>query len=706
MNGLYITARVRKMLQVLLQAYEGITVKEIAATLDVSERTIHRDLKELEDLAKEFQLNLVKRAGVGLSLEGKKEDKDRLNRELVQTAELDLSSDERQAVILSILFEAQEPIKLYALSSELRVTTATVRNDLDQLEVELERYNLQLIRKRGSGVQITGKEANKRAAISNLISQYVEPYDFISLIKQNIQKKSAIQTDKISNRLLGLVDPDKLHAIEGRVEQARHELPNDLADSAYVGLVVHLALAMERLNRGEKIRFDPTSWKQLQGTREFAIAKKMLLDLEVSLNMDIPEDEIGYITMHLLGAKLRADQNYLIEDTSMDIAYKAKALIDHVGNQLDVDLTKNAVMLNDLVAHLKPTMYRLKQEMNIKNPLLKEIMDDYRDLFDVVRAGVLEVFPDTPFPDDEIGYLVLHFAAILLHDDTKTDLQALVICSSGIGTAKMLATTLQQRIPEIRHVDNKSMFDLQDMPVGGYDIIVSTIPLQGFEGEYVLASPILTKQEVHRIKKAIRQKKLTVSSKQRKRQEQDVKTSSASAETFTGKLRKVEVYSRVMLQILDHFSVKKITNERTTKDMLHIVCTELAQEGLLSEPDYVFQKLVEREKLSGLGIPDTTLGLYHTRSNGVNRPSFTIHHLEHAVTIKGMDDQEMQMTTILLMLAPEAAEQETLEVMSLLSGLIIQGRERIQLFESGEEAAIKQLFIEEFQNLLHKNNLL
>ncbi len=706
MNGLYITARVRRMLQVLLQAYDGITVKEIAATLDVSERTIHRDLKELEDLAKEFQLNLVKRAGVGLSLEGKKEDKDRLNKELIQTAELDLSSEERQAVILSILFEAQEPIKLYALSSELRVTTATVRNDLDQLETELERYNLQLIRKRGSGVQITGKEASKRAAISNLISQYVEPYDFISLIKQNIQKKSGIQTDRISNRLLGLVDADKLHVIEERVEQARHELPNDLADSAYVGLVVHLALAMERLKRGEKIRFDPTSWKQLQGTREFVIAKKMLLDLEVSLDMDIPEDEIGYITMHLLGAKLRADQNYLIEDTSMDIAFKAKALIDHVGNQLNVDLAENAVMLNDLVAHLKPTMYRLQQEMNIKNPLLKEIMNDYRDLFDIVRAGVLEVFPDISFPDDEIGYLVLHFAAILLHDDNKTDLHALVICSSGIGTAKMLATTLQQRIPEIRHVDNKSMFDLQELPVGGYDIIVSTIPLQGFDGEYILASPILTKQEVHRIKKAIRQKKLTVTKKPANREVHGMIFTATSAEEFIGRLRGVEVYSRVMLQILDHFSIKSLAEKRTTKDMLHIVCTELAQEGALSDPNQVFQMLVEREKLSGLGIPETKLGLYHTRSNEVNRPSFTVYHLEHPVTVKGMDDRDMQMQTILLMLAPEETEQEALEVMSLLSGMIIQGRERIQLFESGEEAAIKQLFIEEFQKLLNEKNLL
>src|SRR5699024_1043342 len=123
-----------------------------------------------------------------------------------------------------------------------------------------------------------------------------------------------------------------------------------------------------------------------------------------------------YITMHLMGAKLRADQPYLIEDSNLDVAYQAKALIQHVSSSLGRDLNHNVPLLNDLVAHLKPSIYRLKQELTISNPMLDEIRRDYGELFEIVRDAVSMVFPDIVFPEDEVAYLVLHFAAILLHD--------------------------------------------------------------------------------------------------------------------------------------------------------------------------------------------------------------------------------------------------------------------------------------------------
>src|SRR5690625_7392780 len=106
----------------------------------------------------------------------------------------------------------------------------------------------------------------------------------------------------------------------------------------------------------------------------------MIKQLEQSLDITIPKDEIGYITMHLLGAKLRIDHNYLIEDSNLGIAYNEKKLIQFVSEQYGEDLMNNNGLLNDLVAHLKPVIYRLKQQMNIKNPIINNILKNYRDL--------------------------------------------------------------------------------------------------------------------------------------------------------------------------------------------------------------------------------------------------------------------------------------------------------------------------------------
>src|SRR5699024_7669624 len=134
-------------------------------------------------------------------------------------------------------------------------------------------------------------------------------------------------------------------------------------------------------------------------------------DLEKVLDMDIPDDETGYITMHLLGAKSQKNQDNFPMESDMDAAYLATALIQYVTDHTHQDLTQNHTLFNDLVVHLRPSLYRLDQGLMIHNPLLAEIKDDYGDLFHLLEDAVEHVYPGCTFPDDEIGFLVLHFAA-------------------------------------------------------------------------------------------------------------------------------------------------------------------------------------------------------------------------------------------------------------------------------------------------------
>ena len=46
-------------------------------------------------------------------------------------------------------------------------------------------------------------------------------------------------------------------------------------------------------------------------------------------------------------------------------------------------------------------------------------------------------------PDSEIAFIVLHFGGSLKSQSTQL-LHVLVVCSSGIGTSRLLATRLQQ----------------------------------------------------------------------------------------------------------------------------------------------------------------------------------------------------------------------------------------------------------------------
>jgi mannitol operon transcriptional antiterminator len=325
---MYISARERQVLEILLTEKDEITVKDLADQIGVSGRTVHRDLKNVEDILMEYDLSLQKKSGVGVQITGDKNKIRELELFLFNLFHTEYTPDERQTIILCELLESNGPVKLLGLANDLNVTIATVSADLTKLEERLQKFGLLLIRKRGYGVEIEGDEGAKRRAMSNLISEYLDESEILSLARENIQKRGAQQINTISERLLGLVEKQKLLIVEKIVESIVQELPFTMADSAYIGLVVHLALAVERIQKGEGININQVYLENQQSSKEYKFAEKIVTELEQVFKIKIPQAEIAYITMHLKGAKLRHDNEFLIEDSSFQVAIKTRNLID------------------------------------------------------------------------------------------------------------------------------------------------------------------------------------------------------------------------------------------------------------------------------------------------------------------------------------------------------------------------------------------
>lgn len=690
---MYISARERKILELLMQKNGETTVKELAQELDVSARTIHRDLKGVEDILKEYKIQLNKRSGIGISINGEKEATERLQLYLYNLSHNEYTPEERQTMVLSVLLDSTEPVKLVSLANELNVTIATISNDLNKVEERLTPFGISLIRKRGYGVELVGSEAAKRKAMSKIIIENMDEFEFISMIKENIQKKSLQTLDTVTDRLLGLVDKRKLLVIEKQIESVKHALPYEIADSAYIGLVVHLALAIERIQQGEEITFDSADLTSLMDTKEYKTAEKIAAGLEDVFQISISQGEIGYITMHLMGAKMRNDYDDLLGDSSLHVGMFVQNLIRYVSDALNEDLLNHPSLFQGLVAHLRPALYRIKQNMGISNPLLARIEQDYQALFHILQRAMEALLPELKVPKEEIGYLVMHFASALLSSDKIRVLKTLVICSSGIGTSKMLATKLEKEIPGIETV-NKSIFDLQSTEVDQFDAIISTIPLKNFEKEYLLVSPLLSQDDVKKIKQAFQpQSRSLIKDTAAGKQDQQY-------EDFCKRVVKIKHYAAVIEQIMKSFTVLPISNPSSAEETIAAVCNVLYEEGIIDDREGVAADIARREEKGGLGIPGTNLSLYHTRSQFVRNPCFLVRRLETPLHIMSMEQKQMTIQTMLLMLSPEDACEEALEVLSTISALIIRDEQSISIFEGGDELKIANLLATEMNSLL------
>lgn len=72
---MYMTAREQKLLKHLLLQSRYVTVTELAELMEVSTRTIHRELKSIKPLMETVGLTLDKQPGKGLKAVGSPEDK-------------------------------------------------------------------------------------------------------------------------------------------------------------------------------------------------------------------------------------------------------------------------------------------------------------------------------------------------------------------------------------------------------------------------------------------------------------------------------------------------------------------------------------------------------------------------------------------------------------------------------------------------------
>ena len=691
---MYISGRERRILEELLAYPDGLTVESLAQTLDVSTRTIHRDLKIVEDILTGYELTLDKKSGTGIHITGSKEAKAKLDLALTQVAFTDYTPEERQAIILTTLLETNGSTKLIVLANELNVTVATVSNDLDKVEAVLTEHNLKLVRKRGYGVEIIGKESDKRATLSYLIFKYVDELDFLSHIKSKMKAQSST-IDTVSERLLGLVDQSKLMTIEKSINYIKSDLPYEFADSSYIGLVVHLALAVERLQKGEQIYFDHHYLEELETSKEYAVAKKIIRSLSEAFELEIPKDEIGYITMHLLGAKLRSDKGIIIEESAVNVLYLTKQLIVTVGEKIQATFVSEDRLLKDLLTHLKPTLYRIQKGMYIGNPLKDDIKRDYPEIFDAIKVSCTEIF-ETDFPDEEIAYLVLHFAAATIERASPQNLSVLVICSSGLGTSKMVSSQLKNKISGISQIDQASLFELESKALSDYDLILSTIPLKDYVDEYTLISTILTEEDIEKINVLIKGKQLRQDLLKRNYIE------SKQEEVFSlDRLEKMQLYSNVILNILGTFYIGQIEQLTSKKEILDEISRRLKNDQLIHDDRALTDALLEREKQGGLGIPDTSLALYHTRLSSIQKPLFQLYDLARPLTLTSMNQEEMTVTRLVMMLSPLEISDHVLEVLSFLSTLIIRDKTSRQAFETLDEQGLKRYLSQELNSFIN-----
>ena len=679
-----------RLIEALLRHPEGLTADGLAARLGVSVRTVRRDLQTVSGFLDSRGLTLVRQAGRGVRVEGTDEAREEALDVLRDMDSPDLTPEERRLALLRALLPATEPIKLRALASALKVSVGTVSRDLDDLEGWLAASRLHVLRKRGYGVEVVGEEADLRRAMGRLILQ--DPGE-AALLPAN--------QAGVSDRLMGMIDEDRLRAVETLTEETVKRLPYAIADSAFLNLSVHVALMVERLLLGGEVEMSEDVLRRLRGSVEEEHARDLAAEIESEFRVDVPEEEVAYITMHLRGTKLRQDdalESYF-ESADLEVASRVSALIHYVEEQTGVVLAGDSSLYTGLLAHLERAVHRLRDNLMIYNPLLDEVKGDYPALFDLVDQGLKKVFVDEVIPEEEVGFVAMHFGAALDRGQGEFPSRVLVICDAGIATSSMLASRLEKAFPRIRQIRNASLFELDNLDPGEFDLVVSTVPLPMPEKDYVQVRPFLSADEVEQITDHLREKWINARLADR--------AASESLEVLGGgqtRFRQMAEATQTIAELMEDFFLERQEAGGSVTEAVRRICASLAGRGLISDPRRLEEALLARLELGGIGIPDTTLALFHARNDAAERPVFSVHDFDEALNIEGMDGEPMLVRRSLLMVAPMELSPVALEAISEISVAIVERPAEREVFEGGSEeqilATLQRIFARFLQNKL------
>jgi mannitol operon transcriptional antiterminator len=700
MKDIKINLRAKSILQKICMENNYVTISGIANELGVSSRTILRELPVVESWLDERGHTLDKKTGIGIRVKGTLEDRQSLISMLnEQKEEVYYSPEERKVIICCELLRSQSPAKLYNFTRILKVTESTVSNDLDKVEQWLGKYGITMIRKPGLGVYIEGREDKIRKAAVDIIYENIGEEHLLNLIRGKALTDSMDAGNSeviVRSRLLNLVSTEAIRKLDILVRDLEKNIGYRLTDNAYLGLIVHLAILIERINKNEAIKINEKFLEELKKSREFSIAKDFAAEVSKKFHISMPDEEIGYLAMHIKGAKNYAGTGKAAGKAlgNFELVKLSKEIIKIAENETGRFLGHNEKLLVGLVNHLGPAISRLRMDMEIRNPLLEEIKTYYADLFKVSEkcAEAVEKYLQKKMPESEIAFIAMHLGAAIENTEIteKRIFRTVIACASGISTSRLLATRVEKEYDNVEVVDVVSTIHLEEgwLREKGIEFIISTVKINNSPLPVVTVNPLLFKEDKEKINKQLRLLERTTSVRPIKKK---------SRLSLKEKIALLNSYGKAVAEILDNFFLYYDEASSTVEEVI------VEASKIIGEDKEQAEKLVEaikaREEKGGTFLTGHGILLLHSRVPHIDRLYFGAVKPRNLIKVINAKGEEENLELAVVLVAPENCSKNFIETISYVSRMLFDRPEFTMHMKAGaNEDAVEELnnFLEEF----------
>lgn len=385
-----------------------------------------------------------------------------------------IDSRQRKFFILTRLIN-QEHLSYQQLSEEYFVSRSSIANDISYIKKLLEKEGLALTFD-NSGTFFKGTEVQIQKLMKRVI------------LKELQEKGKSI-----------FVDDEILEQVSSGFYKAIEERKIEIPESYTQNIIISILLIIQRAKEKHRIRLEGKNQfsKLFLEFTKYPLVYDLLKELEEQEIYRFSTEEIQYLTYLIVGSGL----NFFMKQENIPFTFRGRVrfLIQKVSEGLQVDVTQDGRLEENLLMHLYQLILRIEAQTSIVNPLIEEIKQTYPALYGVVWLALAEFCKlyQISLSDDEVGFVAIHFQAAI--ERLKKMNKILFVCPNGIGASSFISAKIRRILPDIDSIETTSLSQLSNMDLTEVDFIISTIAIPIIEKPVVKITPMVTAEDMKKI---------------------------------------------------------------------------------------------------------------------------------------------------------------------------------------------------------------
>ena len=478
-----------EIINLVLNSNDEITIKDISNLYNITERSIRYDIDELNVFFQEknnkdiieINNNRLKILYSENEIEGIVEN--------IKEKEYFLSENERVNILSYEIFLSKNEFILQYFTEKYNLSKTTVRYSLKELNKIISEYGLVIDMNNNRGYKIIGSEINIRKYIINILREYIKntkekkiEYNPLKKIIEKFYKKNRIEESKnIINKILDYTG-------------------KTISDEAFETLQIFLFISVIRNKNGYEIEEDVENEIFLSKTMEFSKIREILKKIE-----NIKEKDIHYFVDFFLGS-----YSYNLEYSYFLNWILIESLIDQfiklLSDKLKVNLTEDKILRKELLNHIKPAIYRMKNKFKLTESILSEVKKQYMELFIKTKLSlkIISDFIDLSFDEDEAAFITVMIQRAIMRNNPSTllkkDPNILIVCGLGYSSSRFLYENINNRF-QVNIIDIIPFNQLENYNyLKKADIIISTLDFKLDGMDVITVNAVMNEKDILKLK--------------------------------------------------------------------------------------------------------------------------------------------------------------------------------------------------------------